>query len=181
MAIALLILLSGEAIAQARPHEVVLDGDRATPLLPSPPSVPPLNPWDTYLPQSSPAQIVLRLSERRVYVYKGEEAIASYPVAIGHPDTPTPTGTYEVFQMIVDPVWQSPWTGEVHPPGPNSALGVRWIGFAEMPHGLIGFHGTPTVSSIGHAESNGCVRMHNADVIALFEHVNIGTPVVVVP
>ncbi|NES71016.1 MAG: L,D-transpeptidase, partial [Okeania sp. SIO2D1] len=28
-------------------------------------------------------QVVLRLGERRVYVYEGEEEIASYPVAVG--------------------------------------------------------------------------------------------------
>jgi lipoprotein-anchoring transpeptidase ErfK/SrfK len=83
--------------------------------------------------------------------------------------------------MIVDPVWQSPWTGEVFAPGANSALGLRWIGFAELPNGIIGFHGTPTVSSIGQAASNGCVRLANDDVLALYEHVRLGMTVIVEP
>ncbi|MGF1522168.1 MAG: L,D-transpeptidase [Leptolyngbyaceae cyanobacterium] len=136
-----------------------------------------------YLPdaQARPTQIVLRLSERRVYVYDDGEVLASYPVAIGTSNTPTPTGEFEVFQMIVDPVWQSPWTGEIFPPGANSALGLRWIGFAEQSNGVIGFHGTPTVSSIGHAASNGCVRLRNEDVLALFEYARVGMTVVVEP
>lgn len=137
-----------------------------------------------YLPdaQPQPTQIVLRLGERRVYVYDDDdEVLASYPVAIGTDITPTPTGEFTVFQMIEDPAWQNPWTGEVFPPGANSALGLRWIGFAEQSNGTIGFHGTPTVSSIGHAASNGCVRLRNEDVLALFEYTRMGMTVVVEP
>ncbi len=130
-----------------------------------------------YIPQAD--RIVLKLGDRRVYVYDGDRVIDSYPVAIGAPGTPTPTGQFEIFQMIENPAWQSPWTGEVFPPGANSALGLRWIGFTEMPNGIIGFHGTPTVSSIGRAASNGCVRLRNEDVLSLYSHVRMGMTVVV--
>lgn len=142
------------------------------------PELPPLGDPSLYLPASE-TYLVLRLGERRVYVYRGDEVLASYPVAIGTSSTPTPTGEFQVFQMIEDPIWQSPWTGEIKEPGPNSALGLRWIGFAEMSNGIIGFHGTPTVSSIGRAASNGCVRMYNKDVVAMFEQVDMGTKVIV--
>lgn len=146
----------------------------------SSPELPPIGEADLYLPNNKTVRLVLRLGERRVYLYEGDDAIASYPVAIGKSSTPTPGGEFQVFQMIENPVWQSPWTGEVKKPGPNSALGLRWIGFAQMSNGIIGFHGTPTLSSIGHAASNGCVRMRNEDVVALFEKVEMGTPVSVV-
>lgn len=133
----------------------------------------------TVAPQAT--QIVLRLAERKVYVYDDEQVLASYPVAIGASDTPTPTGEFEVFQMIVDPSWENPWTGEVFPPGPDSALGVRWIGFVEQSNGIIGFHGTPTLDSIGQAASNGCVRMRNEDVVALFAYAQMGMTVIVEP
>lgn len=142
------------------------------------PEIPPLGEPSLYLPNSE-THLVLRLGERRVYVYRGDEVLASYPVAIGTSQTPTPTGEFQVFQMVEDPVWQSPWTGEIKEPGPNSALGLRWIGFAEMSNGIIGFHGTPTVSSIGYAASNGCVRMHNKDVVAMFEQIQMGAKVIV--
>lgn len=142
------------------------------------PEIPPLGEPSLYLPESE-TYLVLRLGERRVYVYQGDEVLASYPVAIGTAQTPTPTGEFQVFQMIEDPVWQSPWTGEIKEPGPNSALGLRWIGFAEMSNGIIGFHGTPTVSSIGRAASNGCVRMYNKDVVAMFEQIEMGARVIV--
>ncbi|MEM1425546.1 MAG: L,D-transpeptidase [Cyanobacteria bacterium P01_H01_bin.130] len=143
------------------------------------PDLPPLAAVDQYLPNAHEVHLVLRLRERRVYVYKGDRVEASYPVAIGKASTPTPRGTYEVFQLVENPVWQSPWTGRVTKPGPDSALGVRWIGFAQLSNGIIGFHGTPTVNSIGHAASNGCVRMFNHDVVKLFESVQMGTKVIV--
>ena len=128
---------------------------------------------------STDSRVVLRLEERRVYLYNGEMLVSSYPVAVGTDETPTPQGEFSVGQMIVNPVWQSPWTGEVHEPGPDSALGVRWIGFADSDAGSFGFHGTPTLDSIGTAASNGCVRMRNEDVMALYASVDVGTPVII--
>ncbi len=124
-------------------------------------------------------QVVLRLGERRVYVYEGDQELASYPVAIGKPGWETPTGKFEVIQLVENPQWQNPWTGEVMPAGPNTALGLRWIGFWTDGKDTIGFHGTPTVESIGYAASHGCVRMRNEDVVALFEKLQVGTPVIV--
>ncbi|MGB3508925.1 MAG: L,D-transpeptidase [Microcoleaceae cyanobacterium] len=126
-------------------------------------------------------RVVLRLGERRVYVYEGEQELASYPVAVGKPGWETPTGDFEVIQLVENPRWQNPWTGEVMPAGPNTALGMRWIGFWSDGKDTIGFHGTPTVESIGSAASHGCVRMRNEDVMSLFEKVEVGTTVVVEP
>jgi hypothetical protein len=145
---------------------------------------PPLLSSQDYLPPAPVVQathLVLRLNQKRVYVHSNDKVLADFPVAVGAPNTPTPTGEFKIFQMIVDPVWQSPWTGEVFPPGPNSALGLRWIGFASMDNGIIGFHGTPTVSSIGSAASNGCVRLRNEDVLALYAHARMGMTVIVEP
>ncbi len=126
-------------------------------------------------------RVVLRLGERRVYLYEGDEEIASYPVAVGKPGWETPTGNFEVIQLVENPQWQNPWTGEVKEAGPNTALGLRWIGFWTDGKDAIGFHGTPTVDTIGYAASHGCVRMRNEHVVALFEKVQMGTPVVVEP
>jgi lipoprotein-anchoring transpeptidase ErfK/SrfK len=44
---------------------------------------------------------------------------------------------------------------------------------------LFRIHGTNEPSSIGHAASSGCIRMHNADVIDLYGRVAKGARVVV--
>ena len=143
----------------------------------------PIHPRDdmTAIAEAEAVRIVLSLSDRRVYLYKGKTVADSYPVAVGAAATPTPQGEFEVSKLVIEPVWQSPWTGEMHAPGPDSALGLRWIGFFADESGAFGFHGTPTLDSIGKAVSNGCVRMRNEDIVALFSQVSIGTPVVVMP
>lgn len=144
----------------------------------------PLKPAQDYLPPTpnpKATHLVLSLSQKRVSVLSKGQILDEFAVAVGAPGTPTPIGEFEIFQMIVDPIWESPWTGEVHPPGPNSALGLRWIGFATQDNGIIGFHGTPTVSSIGQAVSNGCVRLRNEDVLSLFSYARMGMRVIVEP
>ena len=131
-------------------------------------------------PQSS-MQLVLRLSDRRVYLFKEGLEVASYPVAVGKAGWETPQGKFEVMQKIPDPVWQHPWNGTLVGPGPRNPLGRRWLGFASKGSNLYGFHGTIDESLIGQAVSHGCVRMRNADIEALFELVEVGTPVLVKP
>ncbi|SKB13137.1 conserved exported hypothetical protein [Planktothrix sp. PCC 11201] len=173
--------------AQTAPATETLSAASSTPMpiIPSQslnPMVPPLDNPGLFLPSlEQPKRVILRLGQRRVYLYQGEQVIASYPVAVGKEGWETPTGNFKVMQKIENPVWQDPWTGEVRSPGPNTALGLRWIGFWTDGKDSIGFHGTPTVNSIGQAASHGCVRMRNEDVVALFEQVDVGTPVIVEP
>jgi lipoprotein-anchoring transpeptidase ErfK/SrfK len=124
--------------------------------------------------------LLLKLNEKKVYVYKGDKVIAKYPVAIGKKGWETPTGEWQVMEKIRNPGWTSFKTGEVLPPGGENPLGTRWIGFWTDGQDVIGFHGTPNVNSIGTAASHGCVRMLNRDVKALFRLVKVGTTVKVV-
>jgi lipoprotein-anchoring transpeptidase ErfK/SrfK len=45
----------------------------------------------------------------------------------------------------------------------------------------VGIHGTPNSSSIGYSLSHGCIRMYIPDAEWLFNHVNVGTPVFIIP
>jgi lipoprotein-anchoring transpeptidase ErfK/SrfK len=126
--------------------------------------------------------MVLKLRERRVYLYQGDQALTSFPVAVGKPGWETPKGNFKVMYKVVNPTFENPFTGIVIPPGPNNPLGDRLIVFAKMGNkGYAGFHGTTNESLIGQAVSHGCVRMKNRDIRALFEKIEVGTPVVVVP
>jgi L,D-transpeptidase ErfK/SrfK len=171
---------SNSAIAQQPKSEVKLPNLLA-------PELPPLSEPSQYIPQEQKAaenpieevRLVLKLRERRVYVYRQNKVQASFPVAVGKDGWETPTGSFKVMQMIKDPVWEQPWTGELVPAGPDNPLGSRWIGFWTDGKNVIGFHGTPTPESIGRAASHGCVRMFDKDAQALFEKVAVGTPVIV--
>lgn len=125
-------------------------------------------------------RLLLNLSERRVYVYRGDSVATSYPVAVGRAGWETPTGEFEVFHQLVDPGWTNPITSEVMPPGPNNPLGDRWIAFWTDGTNSIGFHGTPNRESVGRAASHGCIRMYNEDIRELYSMVEVGTPVTVI-
>lgn len=151
--------------------------------------VPPLGVPSLYLPSEEPppkttiteTSLVIKLSDRRVYVYQNNELKASYPIAVGKAGWETPVGNYAVLDMQRDPAWEHPWTGEVIPPGPENPLGARWIGFWTDGNNFIGFHGTPDERLVGQAVSHGCIRMRNQDILALYALVDIGTPVTVKP
>ena len=127
-------------------------------------------------------KLVVDLSDRKVRLYQQKKLKASYSIAIGQEGWETPAGSFKVFQMYENPAWQHPITGETIKSGDQAnPLGKRWIGFSAHGKLLIGFHGTTDYSLIGQAVSHGCLRMKNADVMALYQQVKIGTPVVVKP
>lgn len=125
--------------------------------------------------------LVIKLRDRRVYVYQNNQLKTSYPIAVGKAGWETPKGMFKVIEMQRDPAWQHPWKGTIIPPGPENPLGARWIGFWTDGKNFIGFHGTPQEHLVGQAVSHGCIRMLNKDVLALYAQVGVGTPVKVEP
>ncbi|MCP5003749.1 MAG: L,D-transpeptidase family protein [Planctomycetes bacterium] len=104
--------------------------------------------------------------------------VKQFPVGIGKYDK-TPEDVFYVKDKLKNPVWYSP--EGVFPFGhPKNLLGTRWMGFEEK-EGLYGYgiHGTADPDSIGKAMSNGCIRLRNEDVEALFDFVSLKTKVVI--
>jgi lipoprotein-anchoring transpeptidase ErfK/SrfK len=60
------------------------------------------------------------------------------------------------------------------PPGPNGPIGVMWLALSQ-PH--LGIHGTAEPSQMSRAESSGCVRLTNWDVVRLSSVAPKGTMV----
>ncbi|MGB7441805.1 MAG: L,D-transpeptidase [Coleofasciculaceae cyanobacterium] len=131
------------------------------------------------LPQSSVTLSINRTTKRLLLLQNGQ-IIAQYPIAIGKPGWETPPGQFAVNEMIVNPTWKHPITGELVPPGTQNPMGTHWIGFVQDNQGnKIGLHGTNDNSSIGKAASHGCLRMRNQDIGQLYDQVEIGTTVIV--
>ncbi|MDZ8032934.1 L,D-transpeptidase [Nostoc sp. DedSLP04] len=128
-----------------------------------------------------PIHLEISLRNRRVTLYRGQNRIKSYPIAVGRQDWETPIGNFRVRTMLENPTWINPFTGKAIPGGdPENPLGKYWIGFWTNGKNWVGFHGTPNPDSVGKAASHGCIRMYNNDVRELFYQVNMGTPVTVV-
>ncbi len=146
----------------------------------------PATPTPAKAAVTSTKEIVLELGKRTISLRDNGKVIGSWPVAIGDAATPTPKGRFQVEVKVVNPQYQSTASGKVNPTkGPNGPLGDRWIGFKRSGLNQYGIHGTPsawawTVTSRS-AVTNGCVRMLTPHVRALFDQVDVGTPVVVKP
>jgi L,D-transpeptidase ErfK/SrfK len=132
-------------------------------------------------PAADEIHLVVKLKAKTVYVYRGLEIIATYPIAVGKSGWETPKGVYRVYEQEVNPIFKSFKTGRIIKPGPENPLGPRWIGIWTDGKTRLGFHGTNQPELIGKAVSHGCIRMHNKDVIALFDKVKVGTVVKVEP
>jgi len=125
-------------------------------------------------------RVVLDLGRRQISVVRQGQTHGPWPVAIGDPKTPTPSGVFKVENMMMNPQYQSTKSGKLHPKrGPNSPLGHRWIGFLSSGPNQFGIHGTPWPHWVKTraAVSNGCVRMLNAHVQQLYDHVEVGMAV----
>ena len=128
-------------------------------------------------------RIVVDLSAFHLTLIRDGKTVMSFPVAVGQSAYPTPTGKYSVVQKTVNPTWlppDSPWAKGLGPipPGPGNPLGTRWIGTSAP---AVGIHGTPADYTIGTAASHGCIRMHIPDVERLYDQVEVGTEVDIVP
>lgn len=131
--------------------------------------------------------LVVHQSQTRVDLYRGDDIVRSWPVAVGTGGSPTPTGTFVVGAKRFEPTWVNPaldrWGADMPArigPGPDNPLGLRALNWNRPGGGdtLIRFHGTPNEASIGSASSNGCVRMFNEDVIELYDLVSNGTMII---
>ena len=129
--------------------------------------------------QADAVRLVVKLGQRRVYVYRGEQVLAKYRIAIGKRGWETPTGSFQVLSKEKNPVFKSFRTGKLIKPGPDNPLGVRWIGIWTDGKTQLGFHGTNQEELLGQAVSHGCIRMRNRDVTAMFDLVSLGTEVIV--
>jgi lipoprotein-anchoring transpeptidase ErfK/SrfK len=133
----------------------------------------------------APAQAtLLRIdkSEKMLYVMgEGDRVLAAFPVSMGGARDPLPLGRLKITSEVKNPhftydpqLLRTAKPADVKTtlaPGPNSPVGVMWLGL-NIPHW--GIHGTNEPSRMARVETNGCVRMTNWDVLRLAELVNPG-------
>jgi lipoprotein-anchoring transpeptidase ErfK/SrfK len=138
--------------------------------------------------------LVVSFGDKQLYHVVRQGIAVSFPIAVpknaaGH--DARWYGTVRVIKKAVNPSWTA--TAEMikrdanitrHVPGGHARnpLGVRALYLGDMHSGKdTGYriHGTDAPSSIGLPVSSGCIRMHNVDVVALYERVTVGAPVVV--
>ena len=127
--------------------------------------------------------VTISQSSFRLRLFKRLKFVKSYGVAVGQSAYPTPRGLFSIANKAVNPPWtapDSPWAGAyrnetVAGGSAENPLKARWMGIVNG----VGIHGTGEPGSIGTRASHGCIRMHESDVIDLYDRVLIGTPVLI--
>ena len=137
------------------------------------------------IPERLDEGILINLPQRMLYYFQAGRLVAHYPVGLGRPDWPTPTGHFKVNDLQENKTWYVPKSIQEEmrredkvvltqvPPGPENPLGKHWIGLS-IPG--IGIHGTIAPASIYHFQSHGCIRLHPDDIAALFPQIIKGQP-----
>jgi lipoprotein-anchoring transpeptidase ErfK/SrfK len=141
--------------------------------------------WDeTKYPVGS---LVVRTPERALYLVTGEGEAIRYSVGVGREGFQW-SGTARIAAKKEWPSWTPPKTmiereaekgitiPEFMEGGPNNPLGARALYIGGT---IYRVHGTNNESSIGGAVSSGCIRMMNADVVDLYNRVNVGSRIYV--
>lgn len=130
--------------------------------------------------------VVVDKSDGVMRVYQGDvpatntvrpgdgKLVAQFPVTMGSAQYPLPIGRWKATTYAFMPPFNyqpellqgtdDDEEEQMLPPGPNGPVGVAWLDLTKEHYGI---HGTDSPSTIGRAESSGCIRLANWDVIRL--------------
>lgn len=135
------------------------------------------------LPAQASAVRIDKSAEMLFILGPAGEVLGAFPVSIGSSQDPLPIGMLKITSEVKNPDYsydpsllRNPKASEKLrlPPGPNSPVGVVWMGLTKEHWGI---HGTSEPSQMSRVETNGCVRLTNWDAVRLSTVVGIGTPV----
>lgn len=125
-------------------------------------------------------RVVANKADKTLYAYNGDKLVATYPTTVGSDATPSPQGTFKIINKVKMP-WYKATVGKgsdkqvyMLPPGPNSPVGVVWMGLSKPSYGI---HGSPEPEGISRQASAGCVRLTNWDVLEVYANIENGATV----
>lgn len=131
----------------------------------------------------APGTIVVDTEARRLYFVTARGEAIEYLAGVGREGFEW-KGTQRVSRKAEWPEWRPPAQMLKRRPdlplhmagGLDNPLGARALYLGNT---LFRIHGTNEPDSLGAAVSSGCIRLHNDDIIDLYNRVSIGTPVIV--
>jgi lipoprotein-anchoring transpeptidase ErfK/SrfK len=138
-----------------------------------------------FVTKEPPGTIVVDTRNTYLYYVLGNGRAIRYGVRVGR-DGFTWTGVQKITRKKEWPDWyppsemieRQPYLPRFMAGGPGNPLGARAMYLGNTVYRI---HGTNQPSTIGKFVSSGCIGMLNEDVSDLFDHVKVGTRVVVLP
>jgi lipoprotein-anchoring transpeptidase ErfK/SrfK len=134
--------------------------------------------------KEKPGTIIVFTKERKLYLVTAPGQAMRYGVGVGR-DGYTWSGTHTVTNKREWPDWRPPPEMLKRQPylprhmkgGPGNPLGARALYIGSTVYRI---HGTHEPDSVGEADSSGCIRLTNPDIIDLYGRVKVGAKVIVV-
>ena len=120
----------------------------------------------------TPYLIRVHVGSRELELFEDGSLVGSWPVAVGAPETPTPTGRTFLLGSIVDA--NQSYSPVILPLGSHSDTLDSYGGGP----GTVALHGWPDDSVFGTAVSHGCIRVP-AEALDQLTQVPLGTLVIV--
>ena len=139
-----------------------------------------------------PGSIVVKISERRLYLVEGDGKAIRYGVGVGRSPGANFRGTAVIGRKEKWPHWTPTENMKAAIPmyrrfaggmegGEDNPLGPRALYlYRNGKDTNFRLHGTIEPETIGQPVSSGCIRLFNQDIIDLYDRVPVGTTVTVI-
>jgi lipoprotein-anchoring transpeptidase ErfK/SrfK len=139
----------------------------------------------SYYTTEAPGTIIIDTPNTYLYLVLGNGRAMRYGIGVGREGF-TWSGTQTITRKAEWPDWHPPQEMIERQPylprfmagGPGNPLGARAMYLGGTVYRI---HGTNAPDTIGQQVSSGCIRLINEDVTDLYNRVNVGTKVVVLP
>ena len=136
-----------------------------------------------YRTTATPGTIVISSAEHFLYVVLGDNRALRYGIGVGRQGFQW-AGMVKITRKTEWPDWtpppemiqRQPYLPRFMAGGPGNPMGARAMYLGATVYRI---HGTNQPETIGQSISSGCFRLANGDVVDLYEHVNVGTKVIV--
>ncbi len=127
---------------------------------------------------TTPYRIVVNLKTTHLQLFKSNRLVYDFPAGVGASYTPTPIGQY--FVAFIEPPLGPEYGAFIMITSAHSRAITSWDGTGDA---IIGIHGPigadAEIGTTGAYISNGCVRLHDADLLKLAQ-VPPGSPIDIV-
>jgi lipoprotein-anchoring transpeptidase ErfK/SrfK len=139
----------------------------------------------SYPTKAAAGTVIIDTAQTHLYYVLGDNKAIRYGIGVGR-DGFTWSGEQSVTRKAEWPDWSPPEEMIARQPylprwmagGESNPLGARALYLGNTVYRI---HGTNMPETIGQKVSSGCIRMVNADVIDLYDRVEVGAKIIVLP